>query len=362
MEFLSNNRRKKILIIILSVLILIGLLSLYYYIRYRATHIKTDNAYIEGHIHVISSRVSGIVKAVYVNDNQRVKRGENLLELDPVDYEVQMKKALSGVDTEREKLREINEKIESARIQLNESVLRVEAAKAILSLKEANLRQAEIDLKRARSLYEKEAISRERLEKAETAYSIALEEVNVARQELLQAEKNLELQKSLLKQVEASRSTQLSLLRQKETIFEEARLNHSYTKIYSPSDGYITKKSVEAGNFVRPGQPLMAVVSLDDIWIVANYKETQLEKIRPGQKVKIKVDAYPGKVFWGRVDSIMSGTGSVFSLFPPENATGNWVKVVQRIPVKIILEKGNYSEHVLRVGMSVVSTILVDEE
>jgi membrane fusion protein (multidrug efflux system) len=134
-----------------------------------------------------------------------------------------------------------------------------------------------------------------------------------------------------------------------------------YTKIYAPSVGYITKKNVEVGNQVQGGQPLMAIVPLKDVWIVANYKETQLTKVKSGQKVQIKVDMYPGKTFSGTVDSIMAGTGSVFSLFPPENATGNYVKVVQRIPVKIILEKATDPGHILRVGMSVQPTIAVRE-
>ena len=136
-------------------------------------------------------------------------------------------------------------------------------------------------------------------------------------------------------------------------------MNVGYTKIYAPSDGHVTKKSVQAGNQIQPGQPLMAVVPLDDIWIIGNYKETQLEKVKPGQKVTIRVDTYPGKLFEGKVESIMSGTGSAFSLFPPENATGNFVKVVQRIPIKIVLDNNSDAEHILRVGMSVEPTIFV---
>jgi membrane fusion protein (multidrug efflux system) len=139
-----------------------------------------------------------------------------------------------------------------------------------------------------------------------------------------------------------------------------AELNHGYTKIYAPSGGYVTKKSAETGNHVEDGQPLMAVVSLDDIWVTANYKETQLEKVKQGQKVVMKVDTFPGRKFKGKIESIMSGTGAVFSLFPPENATGNYVKVVQRIPVKIVLDKDADREHVLRIGMSVVPTILIE--
>lgn len=154
----------------------------------------------------------------------------------------------------------------------------------------------------------------------------------------------------------------MSSVRQKEVVFKAAELNKTYTKIYAPSDGYVTKKNVESGNQIQIGQPLMAIVPLlDDIWINANYKETQLEKIQTGQKVEIKVDTYSGKTFWGKVESIMAGTGASFSLFPAENATGNYVKVVQRVTVKIVLDKDTDKEHVLRVGMSVVPTVIVEK-
>ncbi|MDO9530463.1 MAG: HlyD family secretion protein [Syntrophales bacterium] len=136
-------------------------------------------------------------------------------------------------------------------------------------------------------------------------------------------------------------------------------MKRSYTKIYAPSHGYVTKKSVEVGNQIQIGQPLMAVVPLDDVWVTANYKETELDKVKPGQRVEIRVDTYSGKVFEGTVQSIMAGTGAVFSLFPPENATGNYVKVVQRIPVKIVLDKGSNRDHIFRIGMSVVPTIII---
>jgi membrane fusion protein (multidrug efflux system) len=166
----------------------------------------------------------------------------------------------------------------------------------------------------------------------------------------------------LIKHTESGLVTQEAQIQQREAVLHGARLNLGYTKLYAPADGYITKRTVEIGNQVQAGQPLMSVVPLsrEEIWITANYKETQLEKVRPGQKVEIKVDTFPGKIFTGRVESIMSGTGGAFSLFPPENATGNYVKIVQRIPVKIFLEKGEDSGHLLRIGMSVVPTILVE--
>ena len=143
-------------------------------------------------------------------------------------------------------------------------------------------------------------------------------------------------------------------------MLQEAKLNMSYTKIYSPVEGYVTRKSVEVGDQLRLGQPIMTVIPLHDVWIIANYKETQLTRVKAGQKVRIKVDTYPGKVYKGRVDSIMAGTGSVLSMFPPENATGSFVKVVQRIPVKIVLSDMTDPKYPLRAGMSVVPTIIIE--
>jgi membrane fusion protein (multidrug efflux system) len=232
--------------------------------------------------------------------------------------------------------------------------------KAVNELQKSNLEQAELDLRRAEGLFKKEAMSKERYEKTMTAYKVALSQVRAAEEGLKSVASGVETQKATITQNEASKISQASVIKQKEAALEAAKLNAGYTKIYAPIDGYITKKSVEIGNQVQIGQPLMAVVDLvEDVHVVANYKETQLEKVRPGQKVEIKVDTYPGKTFKGKVDSIMAGTGSTFSLFPPENATGNYVKVVQRIPVKIVLDQNTDPEHILRIGMSVEPTIIV---
>jgi membrane fusion protein (multidrug efflux system) len=147
---------------------------------------------------------------------------------------------------------------------------------------------------------------------------------------------------------------------QRKATLEEANLQLSYTRIVAPRDGYITRKGIEEGSNVQAGQPMMALVPLQEAWITANYKEGQLTHIMPGQKVEFTVDSYPGKTFTGRVDSIMAGTGAAFSLLPPENATGNYVKVVQRVPVKITIDGSSDQEHVLRVGMSVIPRIIVD--
>ena len=238
----------------------------------------------------------------------------------------------------------------------------MEEAKANLELQEANLRQAEIDFKRIDTLFRKEVIPREQFDKAKTANEVSFAQVKAARERIKQIEASLETQKAVIKQTETSLIPQQAQIQQKDAILKSAGLSKSYTKIFSPSDGYIAKRSVEIGNQIQSGQSLMAVVPLDDIWITANYKETQLARVKPGQKVKIEVDTYPRKVFYGKVESLQAGTGAVFSLFPPENATGNYVKIVQRIPIKILLDQNTDPNHLLRIGMSVVPTILINSE
>lgn len=329
-EQTGNKEKKKKALRIFGVIVLAGLVAGIFSTQYRKTHITTDDAFIEGNVHTIASKVYGTVKDVFVTDNQPVKQGDLLLEIDPADYSVRLREASSALSVERAKLAETEARIESAR--------------ANLDLQRANLKLAVTDKDRAESLFQKEVIPRDRYDKAVTAHEVAAAQVKAAEEQLRQAE--------------SQRATQVSTIRLKEATASLAELNVGYTRITAPADGYVTRKSVQVGNQIQPGQPLMAVVSLDDIWVTANYKETQLGRIRPGNPAIIRVDTYPGKKFKGRVDSIMAGTGASFSLFPPENATGNYVKVVQRIPVKIVFEKGADEGHVLRIGMSAVPTVL----
>jgi membrane fusion protein (multidrug efflux system) len=290
-----------------------------------------------------------------------VRKGDLLIEIDPADFDVKVMEAQSGVHAEKSRLAEVEARIQVARMQMAEMKAAIETAKANRELQEANLQQAGKDATRAENLYKLGTISKDRYEKTQTAYTVALAQAKAAQEQLKQAEKTLATQTAVVQQAEALRASQLSVIKEREARLDAARLSYGYTKVYAPSDGYVTKKSVQVGNQVEVGQPLMAVVALDDIWVTANYKETQLEKVRPGQTVKFRVDSFPGKTFAGKVESIMSGTGAAFSLFPPENASGNYVKIVQRIPVKILIDRETDTDHVLRVGMSVVPTILVDK-
>jgi membrane fusion protein (multidrug efflux system) len=354
-----NGARKKIAIIIFILAGITGALALYFYLSYKATHISTDDAFVDGDIHTIASKVPGTIKNILVASNQYVKKGDILVELDTADYDVKVRETTAAFSAEKNKIAEADAKIEVAKKQMAELQARADSVKAVLELQKANLEQAEKDMARAEALIKKEAISKERYEKTTTAYKVALAQVKAATEGLKNSLLSVEAQKSVGKQAEASRTTQASTAQQKEAQMSDSELKYGYTKIFAPADGYITRKAVEVGNQVQAGQPLMAVVPLDNVHITANYKETDLKKIKPGQKVEIEVDTYTNKTFHGKVDSIMAGTGAVFSLFPPENATGNFVKVVQRVPVKIVLDKDADPRHILRIGMSVQPTVVV---
>jgi len=227
--------------------------------------------------------------------------------------------------------------------------MKAEGARAAVQSAKARYDQAVVDLSRAEKLYRRDVLPKEQLDRLTTARRVSETQLKEAEEvfKRFQAEAGL-----------ATKAGNKAKILQRKAQLDEAELQLLYTKIYAPRDGYITRKSVEAGVNIQPGQPLMALVPLQDAWITANYKERQITWMKPGQKVEFSVDSYPGRTFSGRVDSIMAGTGAAFSLLPPENASGNYVKVVQRIPVKIAINNSSDPDHLLRVGMSVVPTVL----
>ena len=297
-------------------------------------YVATDDAYIDGRIHAIAPKVAGTVQKVHVTDNQAVKKGDLLVEIDPADLAVKVREAEAALAAEE--------------ARLGESDAGIKGADAALAVQAAVLKQASFDKKRAGRLFAQGVFPQEKMEKADTGYDLAKAQFAAAEQGLSQQR--------------AARRLQEALVATRKAALEASRLNLGYARIMAPADGVVTKKSAEDGNMVQPGQPLMALVALDDVWVLANYKETQLEHVRAGQPVVIKVDTFPDRTFKGKVDSVMAGTGAAFSLFPPENALGNYVKIVQRIPVKILLDKDADPDHVLRVGMSVVARIKVKGE
>ena len=359
-EEINNKFNRKKIIVFLILLALVFAAVWLFYSWYMRTYISTDDAYISGRIHIVAPKIAGTVASVNVNDNQYVKAGELLLEIKPEDYEVRVAQASTTLDAEKSMQSEAAHQIELTEKEYAEAKFKVASASANIEIEKVNMKKAELDFKRAEKLLKTQAVSQEYYDQAKTIYDTSVARLKAAEEGLNQALANTEVKNASVKKVKSSLSARSSMVKQREAMLQETKLNMSYTKIYSPVEGYVTKKSVEVGDQLRPGQPVMAVVPLHDVWIIANYKETQLTRVKAGQKVRIKVDTYPGKVYKGRVDSIMAGTGSVLSMFPPENATGSFVKVVQRIPVKIVLSDMSDPKYPLRAGMSVVPTIIIE--
>lgn len=332
----GNGKRKRAAVILLILIAVAFLFGIRLWVKSK-THVETDNAFVESHVYNISARVPGTVLRVLVRDNQYVRKGDLLVELDGRDYTVRVDNVAAQLDM--------------AKNETSSTYAQVEAARAAVNLDKARLEQADLDLARGKTLFEKEVIAKEQLDRLVTARKVAAAKLAETEGSVQRALALLGLTGTGAKDAQVAR---------KQAELAEAHLNLAYTRIYAPADGYITRKSVEPSNNVRAGQPLLALVALKESWVTANYKEKQLTHVRPGQKVEFEVDTYPGVTFTGKVDSIMAGTGAAFALLPPENATGNYVKVVQRIPVKITIDEASDPDHLLRVGMSVVPVILTE--
>jgi membrane fusion protein, multidrug efflux system len=394
-ENAKKSLPKKKALWILAVVGLAAVVTGVFYWRYVRTHVSTDDAYIQGTIYPISFRIPGTVIRVAVQDNQTVEKGQVLAELDPTDYEVAWRQAQANLENARARWASARLAVplesDQTRARLDESRAGVGAYEKNLAESRDQLRRLEQesrsqkalldkagwDRDRFDKLYQQKAVSKQQFDEAATNQEVAASRYQgslASQQALKNTMASLEEQiKRAKAQVELARTGEKVVSIKKtqseaakaelalaEARLEQARLQWSYTRITAPARGRITKKNLEPGQQVQAGQPLLALVSLEDVWVAANYKETQLTRVKVGQPATIAVDTFPGKKIKGRVESIMAGTGSAFSLFPPENATGNFVKIVQRIPVKIVLDK-NQELPPLRIGMSVVPTILVED-
>jgi membrane fusion protein (multidrug efflux system) len=367
---------------------------------------STDDAQVDARVTPIAARVAGAVSAVLVTDNQLVEPGTVLVELDPRDYKVAVDKAraeladaeagaiaaqsnvpitattaMSGVSTAQGSLDQAKSVIDSAAREVDVARARLTASRARVREAEANATRSARDVERLRGLLAKDEVSQQQFDAAVAAADAQKAAVDSMLAQISEGEASIRLAESRQTQAAAGESQAKAALQGAQTgpeqvtamrarasaaqaRVEQARatlaqmeLNLEYTAVKAPARGIVSRKSVSVGQVVQMGQPLLAIVQSDDVWVTANFKETQLEQMRPGQRVEIEVDAYGGLTFNGHVDSIAAATGARFSLLPPENATGNYVKVVQRIPVKIVLEAGQDTGHVLRPGMSVTPTV-----
>jgi len=367
---------------------------------------STDDAQVDAHVTQIAARVGGSVLRVPVNDNQEVEAGAVLVQIDPRDYEVALERARAELadaqaaasaaqsnvpitsTTATGNVSTAQGSVEQARGGVDAAQKEVEAANARLATARARLREAQAnatktarDVDRLRGLLAKDEVSQQQFDAASSAADVAKAAADSAASQVTEAEAGIRVAESRLlqarggqqqaeaglrtaqtapEQIAAMRAraeSALARVKQAQAALAQAELNLQYTTVKAPQRGVVSRKSVEIGQVIQPGQPLMALIPLENVWVTANFKETQLTDMRPGQRATIKVDAYGGREFKGHVDSIAPATGARFSLLPPENATGNYVKVVQRVPVKIVLEAGQDAEHLLRPGMSVVPTV-----
>jgi membrane fusion protein (multidrug efflux system) len=385
-EAAPRGKRSRWIFLLVVAAALVGTVAWWLHSR---NYESTDDAQIEGHLDLVSARISGTVTYINprVENNQFVTAGTLLLELDPRDYEAELEHAKANLDTTAAEARSAQVtvpiidasafgQLHSAEAAKQEALASVDSEQANLIAAQHKLQQdgaiyarAERDRVRYQALVEKQEVSRSDYDARETEAIAAAQIVEADRASVTSIERRIAEARSLVvqrqAQIESARIAPQQVtdaraksdsasghVEQARADLNTARLNLSYTKIYAPVSGVIGRKTVELGHRIQPGQSLLAVVPLDDIWITANFKETQLKRMRPGQQVTIRVDTFD-RDYKGKVESLPGAAGPLFSLFPPENATGNYVKVVQRFPVRIRLDKDQDPEHMLRPGMSV---------
>ena len=304
---------------------------------------STDDAFVEGRLITVAPRVSGPVVNLLVDDNDEVKAGQLLVEIDPTDYEVKLQETEAKLAQAKAELNVTEKEVERGEANVNQSVEDISSTQSKLDF-------AQKDHKRYTAMYKSGIVSKQDYENSKTKLEVSEAENKAA------AERS-EAAKHALASNQAKTESMEANIKRLEAEVEQAKLNLKYTKIYAPQSGKVSARSVEKGNYLQVGQPLMQIVP-EEVWVVANFKEIQLTNMKEHQPVSIKVDTYPGKRFKGEVQSIQRATGAKSSLFPPENAVGSYVKIVQRVPVKIIF-KEDISDYNIVPGMSVVPKVKV---
>ncbi|MBV8771246.1 MAG: HlyD family secretion protein [Deltaproteobacteria bacterium] len=332
---------RKIGLVVIVLLVIAAIYPAYHYYLYFESHVSTDDAYVDGTVALVSSRLPGTVAKLYIEENWGVKGGDLLLTLDPRDYEVRVMQAQA--------------QLARARQSVDELYAQLQAASAGVNLAGSQLREAQLDYNRAKALRAQNVVSIQFYDQATTSLRVAVADEALAQHQLQQA--RAALGGDMVDHARYDRP----IVQQAEAALEAAKLDLSYTQIRAPLSGIVTRKSVHVGNRIQPGEPLMAIVPINRLYVTANFKETQLTDVRVGQPADIEADIYPGYVYKGHIDSISVGTGAAFALLPPENATGNWVKVVQRVPVKVVLNEKPPPDKPLRMGLSIEVTVNISD-
>jgi membrane fusion protein (multidrug efflux system) len=326
---------------------------------YSRNRVSTDDAQVDGHLVPVSCRVYGTVEKVLVEDNQAVKAGDPLVSVDPRDTQARLDQAKAALAQARAQLEGAKADLERSRVAFQQARSSdLETAKAKIDSKKASLDKAKTDLQRMKPLMEREEISALQFDGFRTQAEVADGEWREAQQKLGSLQQEADIRKVAVGAAEARLSSAQAQVEQARATQEGFELQLGYTSILAPVDGVVTRKFVEAGQTIQPGQGLLTLIPLHQTWVTANFKETQLARVKPGQEAEIKVDMN-GVVLKGRVESIAGSTGSRMSLLPPENAVGNFVKVVQRIPVKIRIDDEESKKVILRPGMNVEVTVIL---
>jgi membrane fusion protein, multidrug efflux system len=338
--------RKKVIYGILGIVLIAGLIFGWRYYQYLSTHIETDDAQVEGNIVPVLARVGGFISKIHVVDNADVRQGQLVAELDSLDLSLKLEQASATYQTALTNILVAKSNVEEMRLAQGLALTSIDAPRS-------NLWKAKNEYARYNDLYQQKLTTPQKLDEVKAALENAQAQFDLANQKYEATKVQYSTSLNQLKVKEAD-----ALLRQKE--INMAKLQLSYTKIYAPVAGVVSKKSVQAGQLIQPGQPMMSLVQSSDIWVTANYKETQLEGMHLNNPVIIKVDAYPHLQFKGKVQSFGGATGAKFSLIPPDNAAGNFVKVVQRISIRISLDSAK-EVSLLKPGMSVQSIVSKSE-
>jgi membrane fusion protein (multidrug efflux system) len=322
------------------------------------THESTDDAFIAAHVVSVAPRISGQVSAVHVLDNEMVRSNELLVEIDPADYSTTAAQKQSSADASEANYKTVLAALDLMARKVATAQATADQSKADADAAEATDARAQADFQRMEKLRTENTISAQEFDSAQAAVKEADANLAAAKQKAVADASRINEAKATQTATEASVAMALAMFRQAQTTVQSAQLDLSYTKIFAPCDGRVTRKAVEPGNYVQVGQQLMSIVPAE-IWVVANFKESQLKKMKPGQLVLVAIDALGGKNFRAHVDSVQAGSGAAFSLLPPENATGNYVKVVQRVPVKILFDEPLPADHTIGPGLSVTPDVRV---
>jgi membrane fusion protein (multidrug efflux system) len=339
---------------VLAVLLFFGL----DYLVTALTHESTDDAFIAAHVVSLAPSVGGTVVAVHVLDNEMVRSNELLVEIDPSSYSITVAQKEASAEAQSANYKAFLAGYELMRTKVTTAEATVRQSQADADAAEATAKWAQMDFDRAQDLRKQNTVSQRELDAAQTANLKAQADLNAATQKVAVDASKVDEAKATLAATEAAITMALAQWKAAQTNIAAAQLDLSYTKVFAPCDGRVTRKSVESGNYVQIGQQLMSIVP-SDVWVVANFKESQLKKMKPSQPVLVAIDALGGKKIRGHVDSVQAGSGAQFSLLPPENATGNYVKVVQRVPVKILFDEPLPADHVLGPGLSVAPGVRV---